>query len=166
MKKCTSLFLPATLIILFTLANTDRAYGQESSSLVHIESLNAVIDFRKHDPKEVISYLNYVHGTFMGAKKIAPGSHDFVIVFSGPVVKHLSTNRSGIPGEEHELLENIENLIAAMTKDGIRMEICLFATKLSGIETETILPEIDQVENAWLSLIVYQAKDYSLLPLY
>jgi hypothetical protein len=46
------------------------------------------------------------------------------------------------------------------------MEICLFAVRLSGIEPESILPEIEQIGNGWLSLIGYQAKQYSLLPLY
>ena len=82
------------------------------------------------------------------------------------MVKLLSTNRDKIPSEDHETIGNIAATIAAMAEDGIRMEICLFAVRLFGIEPESILPEIEQLENGWLSLIGYQAKQYSLLPIY
>jgi intracellular sulfur oxidation DsrE/DsrF family protein len=52
-----------------------------------------------------------------------------------------------------------------MAKDGIKLEICLFAVKVFGMESSTILPEIKQVGNGWISLIGYEAKGYSLVPI-
>ena len=51
-----------------------------------------------------------------------------------------------------------------MTKDGIKFESCLIAAKLLGVEPSSILPEIKQVGNGWISLIGYQARGYSLVP--
>jgi intracellular sulfur oxidation DsrE/DsrF family protein len=81
------------------------------------------------------------------------------------VVRLLSTNKDGFPSEEHEIIDNIADIITAMAKDGIKMEICLYATKAFGIESDSILPELEQILNGWLSVIGYQAKHYSLLQL-
>jgi intracellular sulfur oxidation DsrE/DsrF family protein len=53
-----------------------------------------------------------------------------------------------------------------MSKEGIRFEICMVAVKVFGVEASSILPEIKQVHNGWISLIGYQAKGYSLVPVY
>ena len=82
------------------------------------------------------------------------------------MVKLLSTNKEGFPSEEHESIDNIANLVAAMTEGGIRMEVCLYATKSLGILPESILPGIEGVGNGWLSLIGYQAKNYLLLTIF
>lgn len=63
-------------------------------------------------------------------------------------------------------LEQIAKTIAAMAEDGIKIEICKFAAKLFGVEPATILPEIKQIENGWISLIGYQAKGYALVAIY
>jgi len=35
-----------------------------------------------------------------------------------------------------------------------------------GVDTASILPEIKHVPNGWISLIAYQAKGYSIVPVY
>jgi intracellular sulfur oxidation DsrE/DsrF family protein len=52
-----------------------------------------------------------------------------------------------------------------MAKDGVKFEICLIAVKYAGIEPSSILPEIKQVGNGWISVIGYQARGYSLVPI-
>ena len=51
-----------------------------------------------------------------------------------------------------------------MAKDGIQFEICLIAVKVFGVEPSSILPEIKQVGNGWISLIGYEARGYALVP--
>ena len=166
MKKRTQLFISASIIILFSLISISKVYSQEFKVLEGLESINTVVDFRKDNPQEVATYLNLIHQTYMGVKTNINENTDFVIVFTGPVVKLLSTNKDGFPSEEHETIDKIADNITAMAKNGIKLEICLYATNAFGIESDSILPEIDQVLNGWLSLIGYQAKHYSLLPIY
>ena len=156
--------LPIAIVISFI--SVTEVCSQDYKALVGLESINAVFDFRKDNPKEVATYLNLIHQTFKGVNSTITENTDFVIVFTGSVVKLLSTNKEGFPSEEHEILDNIKEIITAMGKDGIRMEICIFAVEINGIEAESILPEIEQIYNGWLSLIGYQAKHFSLLPLY
>jgi len=51
-----------------------------------------------------------------------------------------------------------------MSKAGMRVQGCLSAVKVFGVEPTSILPEIKQVGDGWLSEIGYQARGYSLVP--
>ena len=166
MKKGTSLFYSVSIAIVISLIGITKVYSQEYKALEGLESIDAVFDFRKDDPKEVATYLNYIYQTYKGVNITITENTDFVVVFTGSVAKLLSSNKDGFTSEEHEIIDKIAATITAMLKDGIRMEVCLFACRVSGVEPESILPGIEQVENGWLSLIGYQAKHYSLLPLY
>jgi intracellular sulfur oxidation DsrE/DsrF family protein len=90
----------------------------------------------------------------------------FVVVFIGPSAKLISTNREGVPAEDHKMLDAIAEKISEMAKDGIRFEICLFAARMFNVDPVTILPEINQVENGVISLIGYQTKGFALVPIY
>ena len=87
----------------------------------------------------------------------------FVVVFGGSSVKFVSTQIEEFNDEERFLLGQIGIKLSTMAKDGIKFEICLFAADLFDVESDTILHEIKQVENGWISLIGYQAKGYSLI---
>ena len=166
MKKRAQLFISASLIILFSFISISKVYSQEFKVFEGLESIKTVVDFRKDKPQEVATYLNLIHQTYMGVKMNINENTDFIIVFTGPVVKLLSINKDGFPSEEHETIDKIADNITAMAKDGIKMEICLYATQAFGIDSDSILPEIEQILNGWLSVIGYQAKQYSLLPIY
>ena len=66
---------------------------------------------------------------------------------------------------DQRILDEYASTISAMAKDGIKFEICLIAVKVFGVEPSSILPEIKQVGNGWISVIGYQARGYSLVPI-
>jgi intracellular sulfur oxidation DsrE/DsrF family protein len=53
-----------------------------------------------------------------------------------------------------------------MSKNGIKLEICLIAAKVFNVDPASVLPEIKRVGNGWISMIGYQAQGYSLVPVY
>jgi intracellular sulfur oxidation DsrE/DsrF family protein len=73
---------------------------------------------------------------------------------------------NGVNVEELEPLKEIAIIISRMSKVGIRVEVCVFALKVFGVEPASILPEIERVGNGWISEIGYQARGYSLVPVY
>ena len=95
MKKGTQLFISGSIVIIISLISTAKIYSQEFKVLEGLESINAVVDFRKDDPKEVATYLNLIHQTYKGVNMNINENTDFVIVFTGSVVKLLSTNKDG-----------------------------------------------------------------------
>jgi len=95
----------------------------------------------------------------MGKKK-----PDIAVVFIGPSVKLVSKNRGDFSADDQKILNEFASTISAMAKDGIKFEICLIAVKVFGVEPSSILPEIKQVGNGWISLIGYETRGYALVP--
>jgi intracellular sulfur oxidation DsrE/DsrF family protein len=159
----------ATLIFLVCLLITATVgfTSQEDNALKGLKSVKVVFDFRIGSLKSAALHLDLIHATFKG-KAIASVTNkpEFAVVFLGPSVKLISKSREGVSSEDHKMLDAIAGRISEMAKDGIKLEICLVAARIFKVDRATILPEIKHVENGWISLIGYQAKDYSLIPAY
>ncbi|MCW8194517.1 hypothetical protein F6455_06935 [Proteobacteria bacterium 005FR1] len=54
--------------------------------------------------------------------------------------------------------------ISSMDKDGVRFDICMTAARAHDVSAESVLPEIVQVGNGWISLTGYQQNGYSMIP--
>jgi intracellular sulfur oxidation DsrE/DsrF family protein len=160
---CTALFLIASF--LFLAVNT--ASAAEYDSLQGLKSFKAVIDVRSGKAKSLAMQLGLLHQMYKDAnvRKVTE-SPEFVLVFIGPAVKLVSTKTEGMPDEDRETVAKIAETVTAMANDGIKFEICLFAVNVLGVDQTTILPEIKQVGNGWISLAGYQHQGYSLIPVY
>lgn len=147
------------------LASLPAASAQEYESLKGVKSAKAVFDVRIGSPQIAALHLKLMRQTHKDL--IAAGKKPaFRIVFLGPSVKLISRNREGLKPEDNAALDEIASEVSAMSKDGIHLEICLVAARVFKVDPATVLPEIEQVENGWISLIGYQAKDFSLVPAY
>lgn len=167
MKKHFSLFLILFVSVGFLAAASIDAYSEEYPALEGLNSIKAVFDARAGNPNDLELYLKLIHATFNDKEiQAVTEKRDFVIVFIGPAVKLISKNREGFSPEQSKALDEIASTISAMSKDGIKFEVCMFAAKHFHVEPSSILPEIKQVGNGWISLIAYEAKGYSLVPVY
>jgi uncharacterized protein len=156
-----SIFLPACLLIVTAV----NSLSEEYSTLKGLKSVKAVFDFKLGNPQSALANLQVIHQTFKDKNVwVSKKRPEIVVVFIGPSVKLVSKNKSGFTAEDQKILDEYASTLSAMTKDGIKFEICLIAAKLLGVDPSSILPEIKQVGNGWISLIGYQAKGYSLVP--
>jgi len=161
--------LAMTLFVIFCLVFIVAGYAsaEEYEALKGVKSVKAIFDFRAGSPKSAVLQLKLINDTFKdGSLTAITKNPDFVVAFSGPSVKLISKNHEGFSPEDQELLDEIASTVAAMAKSGIRLEICLFAAKIFNVDPGSVLPEIQQVGNGWISLIGYQTKSYSLVPAY
>jgi intracellular sulfur oxidation DsrE/DsrF family protein len=158
-----------TLLNLFIamslLCVVSTVYGEEYESMKGIKSATAVFDERESNPKSAVLHLKIIRQTYkeLAAMKKTPV---FVVVFSGLSVKLISKNREGFSPEDQKSLDEIADTISAMSKDGIKLEICLIAAIVFKVDPASVLPEIIRVGNGWISVIGYQAQGYSLVPVY
>lgn len=159
-----------TLLNLFMaillLGSSSTASGEEEyEGITSVTSAKIVFDERESNPKAAVLHLKLVHQTYkdLAAMKKEPA---VVIVFMGPSVKLVSKNREGFSPEDNKSLDEIATTISAMAKDGIKSEICLFAVKVFNVDPSSVLPEIKRVGNGWISMAVYQARGYTLVPVY
>jgi intracellular sulfur oxidation DsrE/DsrF family protein len=156
-----SLFL--SVCLLFVTAGA--SYSEEYEALTGLTSARAVFDFRSGNPKSAAMLLDLIHQTYKDKSiRAVTEKPEFVIVFIGPSVKLISSKREGFSPEEQKTLDEIAGMVSKMSKDGIKLEICMVAAKVFGVDPASILPEIKQVGNGWISLIGYQGKGYSIVP--
>jgi intracellular sulfur oxidation DsrE/DsrF family protein len=158
-----SLFLSAC----FLFVAVAQGFGEEYESLKGLKSIKTVFDVRISDPESAALHLKLAHDTYKDKNIMAVTKKPaFVVIFMGPSVKLISKNREGFAPKEKKALDEIATTISEMSKDGIKLEICLFAAKLLNVDPASVLPGIKHVPNGWVSLIGYEAKGYSLVPVY
>ncbi len=141
--------------------------AQSYRSLEGVESVQAVFDIRDDNPENVLFHLQLVHDTYKDKEiRSADGKPDFAVVFMDLSVTLLSQDREGFTPKEKQTLEKMDALLEKMAAEGIQLEVCLVATDFFGLDPKSFPPEIEPVPNGWIASIGYQAKGYSLVPVY
>jgi intracellular sulfur oxidation DsrE/DsrF family protein len=85
------------------------------------------------------------------------------VVFHGPAVKLISSDRNPFNAAEWVEVVKFQETLRKMKKDGVKLEVCLYAAEVMGVDKATIMPEIDQVGNGFVSVIGYQMQGYALV---
>ena len=138
----------------------------EYSALKGVKGIKTVFDMSQGSPGKANSVFWAVKNLYEDESvRSLPEPPQVTIVFRGPAVKLISTSHAGFKGPDIEALEQFADKIRQMKKDGVKMEVCLFAVKVQGINPATILPEVDQVGNGFISIAGYQAQGYSVVTL-
>lgn len=123
-----------------------------------------LIDFT--NPRKTAFYLDVIRGTHAGMQNqgVEP---DFVLVFIGQTVAYLSAKPSeDLSLEYAEDLQAIAEHVAALSSLGVRMEVCAVATRVFGVDNDTILPGMTVVGDGFISLIGWQSQGYRLVPIF
>ena len=165
MKKSAKITIMSIVTVCLLVVTAGNALSEEYGTLKGLKSVKAVFGFEMGNPQNALVHLQVIHQTFKD-KNIWIGKKkpNLVVVFIGPSVKLASKNRSGFSADDQKILDDYASTVSAMAKDGIQFEICLIAVKVFGVEPSSILPEIKQVGNGWISLIGYEARGYALVP--
>ncbi len=161
----------STMIVFFSLfvllAFASPVTAGEYKALKGVDRVDTIFDFREGNPESALIHLSLAHETFKD--KAVRGISEkprFAVVFMGGAVKLLSSDRSAFTDEQRKTLERMDNVVSAMVKDGIKLEVCLYAVELLGVDPESISKQINIVPNGWISSIGYQANGYALVPIY
>ena len=121
--------------IAFILSSVAISSGEEYEALKGVGSIKAVFDMRVSNPKAAAVHLDLIHKTFTDPKlTINSNKPEIVIIFIGPSVKLVSKDRNGFTMEEQKQLDVIEGIISNMLKDGFKLEICMAAVHLLGVD--------------------------------
>ncbi|MEJ2725162.1 MAG: DsrE family protein [Deltaproteobacteria bacterium] len=139
--------------------------AEQYDAMRGVNNANVIFDMRDGIPKSAAVHVKLIHDT---CKQLVAMNKNpvFVVVFIGSAVRLISSNQAEFSAEEQEYLKQIADTISKMSKDGIDFEVCLTAANYFGVDPASILPEIKQVPNGWISEIGYQARGYSLVPVY
>ena len=165
MKTGMKTIILFTVCLFFSVSFLLVTSAAEYEALKGVKSAKAVFDVRIGQHQSTALHLKLIHQTYKDLMTVYK-KPEVVVVFIGPSVKLISKNREGLTPEDQKSLDEIANTVSAMSKDGIRLEICMVAAKVFNVDPASVLPEIKKVENGWISIIGYQAQGYSLVPAY
>ena len=153
-----------SVFTLTLLAAASPAASGEYDALKDVKGIKAIFDYSQGSPKLSNIILEAVKGVYDDqTTNSLPEKPQIVIVFQGPAVKLISKDRSNFAEKDFEELDKFHEMIQQLKTEGVRLEVCLYAAKVVGIDPATILPEIDRVGNGFISTIGYQAQGYSLV---
>lgn len=136
----------------------------DKSSLAGLNSVKAIFDITTGNPKKLNFYLKLINDTAksLQAQGVAP---KFVLAFRGPATFYSSDNRDNIKVENIEVADQISEKLTMLNKNSsISLEQCGIAAKALKVDLKTFHPGVTVVGNSWISLIGYQSKGYSLVP--
>jgi intracellular sulfur oxidation DsrE/DsrF family protein len=166
MKTAAKIPIISVLFAICLLVVTEgNSLGEEYNTLKGLKSFKAVFDFERGKPQNALLQLQVIGQTFKDKNVQRSGKKpSMAVIFMGPAVKLISKNRSGFTEEEQKILEEFADTLSNLAREGVKFEACLIAMKILGVDPSTILPEIRQVGNGWISLIGHQAQGYALVP--
>lgn len=154
------------LLLVSTVTHAEQPVINDQTALGDLKVGKGVFLVDIGDAKKLNFYLEVIQGTFKGMKSqgVEP---DFVLVYIGPSVKYLSTSPSADTEQEAGgVLLEIESSVEALAALGVRQEICAVATRVFGIDNNTVLADLSLVGDGFISLIGYQAQGYYLVPVF
>ncbi|GGE79267.1 hypothetical protein GCM10011533_34490 [Streptosporangium jomthongense] len=139
------------------------AAGYENA-LKGVKNYDAVYEVSQGDPKVVNPVFLVIKNSYEAPEvKSLSKDPNIAIVFHGPVVKLLSTDSASFNEAELVEIKKFQTTLKQMKKDGVTLEVCRYALKGMGVDEATIIPEIDPVDNGFVSVIGYQMQGYAVI---
>jgi len=141
--------------------------AEDYNALKDVSSVSTMFDFRDGNPTSALVHLKLIHDTYKDAAiRAVSDKPDFAVVFMASSVKLLSKNRSGLSAEDQKSLEAFDQVLEAMARDGIRLEVCMVAVSYFEVDPASLPKVLMQVSNGWISSIGYQKRGYAMVPVY
>ncbi len=152
------------LTLLFGVAAGVRAAPiNDAASLSGLNSAKAVFLIDSANPLKVAHVLRLVGKTAASMDRQGVKARVVVVVI-GPAVAFLTKDRRGISYQDQRPVAEIQDAVRGLRNAGIRTEACNVALHGYGIDPKAVIPSVRVVGNGFISVIAYQQKGYSLVP--
>ena len=115
--------------------------GEYDNALKDVKGIDVVFDVSSGNPAFANIVFWAVRDTYQNeAVSSLPEKPKVAIVFHGKAVKLLSSDRSGFDEKENTEIDKFQATLRQMTKEGVKLEVCLYAAKVLGIDYATCPP--------------------------
>jgi len=158
--------IPA-LTISFVLCLAIFAFADEYDNrraLHDISKTKTYFDVNMGIPEKLVTRLKLIDVTY--DQLSAAGAHpEFVIGFRGKASRFVTKGNDYVFEEDIAAKKEVYAWIKRFKERGILMEQCLIAAGFQNVDPKDILPEIEVVQNGYVSMIGYQVKGYAQVPM-
>lgn len=157
-------FSAIAVVTLFLSSIATPAISGDYAALTGVKGVKAVFDVSLGSPQAANKVFWAVRNVNDDASvRSLSEPPQVVVVFHGPAVKMISTDRKGFGDSDDEALDAFADLIRKMKKEGVRFEVCDYALKVLGVNPDSVLPEVNHVGNGFISIAGYQMQGYSVI---
>lgn len=145
------------------LSSAGAAETDDSRALQGLTEVRAIFDMNVGNPEELLFYLQVIQKTYEGL--IDQGQKaDCIVAIRGGAVRLVTTETWSFEEEDQKRLEEAAAIIAQLSREGVRFEVCSLALGLFKVDKATLIPDVNPVGNTFISLIGYQTKGYVVIP--
>lgn len=151
--------------LLLWLGQAAAAPLNDQAALAGLSEAKSVFLVSVNNPGRVDHVLKVIGMTEKGLRDQHVTPH-LIVVFVGPDVAFLTRDRRGIGYMEQRAVAGIQKQIEQLHKIGVQFQACGIAMKGMDVTPDMLIPNVQAVGNGYISVIGYEAKGYSLVPVY
>jgi intracellular sulfur oxidation DsrE/DsrF family protein len=160
MKK----FMFVVLSVLLAAANAFAAPAATVKSLSGLKQVKIVVDVNVGSPKMLLSRMDLLDKTYR--QLAAAGMKPVVVVaFRGGASLFITKGDGYVAEDEKGAKLEMKSWIERFKQEGFTIEQCSIAAGFLNINLKDFLPQVEVVENGYVSLIGYQQQGYAYLPM-
>ena len=154
----------ALAILLVALSSVPALAGDYENALSGVESFDVVFDYTNGNPAFANIILHAVDTVDDGGEVASmPNGSKVAVVFHDAAVHLISTDRGKYDDAEWIEVQKFQETLKKMKEDGATLEVCAYALDVFEVDRSTVIPEIDQVPNGFVSVVGYQQQGYALV---
>jgi len=134
------------------------------NALKGLTRVKIVCDVNVGDPKLLLKRMELLDKTWrqLAAAGMKP---TVVMAFRGKASFFITKGEDYVAKEAQGAKREMRAWIERFKEAGFTIEQCALAAEMLDIEVKAFLPQVEVVENGYVSLIGYQQQEYALLPL-
>lgn len=158
--------MAALLFALLSLfpAAVQHVHAGEYQALENVEQLQVVFDVSVGAPQGANNVFWAVRNLYQeNAVTALPQQSKVAVVFRGPAVKLISGDLSKWKEKDRQLVTAFQETVKKMTAEGVVFEVCQYAMKKSRVDPATVMKEVNQVGNGFVSIAGYQMQGYGVI---
>ncbi len=138
----------------------------DTDALENIEVGKVVWDVLASRPDRLLFYLKIIDETYndLVRQDVEP---DMVFIFHGRALQLIKSEKVDFLPKDKQAHQEALTLIGDLNaRPGVRMEACSISARMQDIENDGIISDVKMVGNTYVSLIGYQSKGYSVIPIH
>jgi intracellular sulfur oxidation DsrE/DsrF family protein len=154
-------------LILFLLVWPSLLYAgsiDDKHALADLTSVKIVCDVNVGEAKLLLRRLELIDETY--SQLLDAGVEPTIVVaFRGGASRFLTKGDASLNAEDAGAKREIQGWVDQFKQHGFRLEQCAIAAKAWKIDRGDFISTVTVVQNGYISLVAYQARGYSLLPM-
>jgi intracellular sulfur oxidation DsrE/DsrF family protein len=160
MKKSVIVFVCVLLVAVTVFAEP----AAKVKSLTGLKQVKFVVDVKGGEPKSLLRRMEFIDRTYR--QLTAAGMKPVVVVaFRGQASLFITKGDGYVATEEKGAKIEMKSWIERFKQAGFQIEQCAIAAQMLDIDVKDFLPQVEVVENGYVSLIGYQQQGYAFLPM-